>query len=753
MPGLQLVSNALPSQVLGLFAGLLIDVPISVAATDNQLWIWNNGFYQSSAAALITTENRRRFAIYGNLIIVVDGVNVPYYYSSGFPTLAFQPLPNWPGNFGTINPSIVETTDYSTVLVQANSQVLWSSLVPQGPYIPSVPAQVYQYDLGQIPGDITAVHRLRSLLVVYRQNAFQCATFVGVDIGWDFGQPGTISEDIGAAGNECVVNTGDYHYIWGPDDFWQFDGYNLNRIPNNLKQFIFRDLDQGFFANVAGRYDVNRTLVFWHYPSINANPRGSLDSWVCLNLRTGKWGFGRLPIDLPLTGLMVDPISSQTTPDSGVALQNHALYLYDENASFQPAAVSPAPAPAPPFVLFITDQDQSVLWGYNSALIQTQEVVGGATGFVPNFSLPLGCIATATNVWVADPGEVQVLAFSLAATGNVAPTTQIKGAATMLAYPHDVAIGPITGDVYVADTSAAKILIFAANANGNAAPIATISAGLLGPYSVACDSHENVYVVDGSDFTKILVFAANTNALLATIQGVNVGLLGAINVRLDASDNIWICDYTGQAMKEVPPLGNATGTYDPVLTRTLNNAVLAPVATGPLGVTFDAAGNIYVAILSNGPLNGTVYQFASTAMGAAAPTASATLSGTGQCGGCAIPSAGTVTPSETTFTPMTYIVSNDFGDRHMVYSTRRLRPGFAQYPVPPNQVPTPVLITPLVQMTNTGTTPVAAFSIPIAPSGFGDLKVSGRLTRFRFDLFGTCEFAQGDVDLSVTGSV
>ena len=47
-------------------------------------------------------------------------------------------------------------------------------------------------------------------------------------------------------------------------------------------------------ASVAGRYDINRTLVFWHYPSVNANPRGTLDSYVSLNLRTGKWGFGRL---------------------------------------------------------------------------------------------------------------------------------------------------------------------------------------------------------------------------------------------------------------------------------------------------------------------------------------------------------------------------------------------------------------------------------------------------------------------------
>lgn len=459
LPGLQLVGQGLNSHVFGGFTGLLIDQPITAAATQNALFIWQNEFFGNSTIVPTTTQNRRRFAIYGNLIIAVDGVNPPYYYSSGPPgTGAFVPFPVWPGGFTGV-PSIVETTDYATILVQANSQQLWSSLAPLGDstlgYTPSVPEQIYLYNLGQLPGDITAVHRLRSLLVVYRQNAFQCATFVGVDIGWDFGSPGTISEDIGAAGNECVINTGDYHYIWGPDDFWQFDGYNLNRIPNNLKQFIFRDLDQGFFANVAGRYDINRTLVFWHYPSVNASPRGSLDSYVCLNLRTGKWGFGRLSIDLPLIGVMNDPLSPQTTPDSGVFLPDHNLYLYDELAQFAPSTTLPNP-------------------------------------------------------------------------------------------------------------------------------------------------------------------------------------------------------------------------------------------------------------------------------------------GAGQ----------------NTYTPLTYITSNDFGDRHMVYSTRRLRPGFAQYPVPAlSTYPTPVMITPLVQQKLTGTPPVAAFSTPISDDGWGNLKVTARLQRFRFDLYGTCEFAQGDVDINPTGAV
>ena len=75
MPGLQMVGQGLPTQVLGGYAGLLIDQPVSVAATQRDLWIYRNGFYVNSALALTDDSESRRFATYGNLIIVVDGVN------------------------------------------------------------------------------------------------------------------------------------------------------------------------------------------------------------------------------------------------------------------------------------------------------------------------------------------------------------------------------------------------------------------------------------------------------------------------------------------------------------------------------------------------------------------------------------------------------------------------------------------------------------------------------------------------------
>jgi hypothetical protein len=71
------------------------------------------------------------------------------------------------------------------------------------------------------------------------------------------------------------------------DDF--FDGSSLNRIPNNLKEWFFNLLDGDNANKIAARWDQQKNLIFWHFPSIHANPAGSLDYWICLNTRTGRW--------------------------------------------------------------------------------------------------------------------------------------------------------------------------------------------------------------------------------------------------------------------------------------------------------------------------------------------------------------------------------------------------------------------------------------------------------------------------------
>lgn len=294
------ISTPLPSKCFGATSVLLLATPLVAAATHNQLYVLSSITdtpqpWVNQGLNLTNVSNRWRFAPYGQDLIAVDGVDDPLYYrlSNG----SFQPLPGSPPVA-----SLVATTDYAVILVPPNSQTLYSNLSDTASWTPDAATEVYEYNLAQIPGNITAVSRIRSLLAVYRKNAIQVASFVGGLIGWDFGQPGTISLNKGAVSQECVVSTGDFDYILSTDDFYSLDGYNFNRIPNHCKEWFFRDLDQTNIANVAGHWDPLRSLVIWHYPSKQANPAGTLDSLIMFNVRTGFWAVSRGTIDIPVIG-------------------------------------------------------------------------------------------------------------------------------------------------------------------------------------------------------------------------------------------------------------------------------------------------------------------------------------------------------------------------------------------------------------------------------------------------------------------
>src|ERR1700676_2069576 len=92
------------------------------------------------------------------------------------------------------------------------------------------------------------------------------------------------------------------------------------------------------------------------------------------------------------------------------------------------------------------------------------------------------------QLYVADGANVDI--FPVTASGNVAPTAQITGAATTLSGPAAVAKDSV-GNLYVADFNAGAIDVFAAGSTGNVAPTRQIigAATLInGPEGIAVDS-------------------------------------------------------------------------------------------------------------------------------------------------------------------------------------------------------------------------------------------------------------------------
>jgi hypothetical protein len=284
----QYATNELPGEIVGAWSGAQGQTVATVAATFNQLYVLDALTWVSSALTINGTDTRWRFDLYGNDLIAVNGVDPAYVYTG---TGAFTLLGGTPPIA-----SLVQATDYSVFLIEPHSNT-WHSTLSDILWTDSIATQTCSGNLDSTTGNITAAHALRSGIALFKRHGLHYSTFAGPPFYWDFNK---VSHEVGAPCQEAVANLGDVLRWPGPDDFYSFDSYSLQPIPNNLKEWFFANLDQLNDFKIAARWDQARSLVFWHFPSNAANPPGSLDKWICLNTRTGKWSKGSAAIDVPI---------------------------------------------------------------------------------------------------------------------------------------------------------------------------------------------------------------------------------------------------------------------------------------------------------------------------------------------------------------------------------------------------------------------------------------------------------------------
>ena len=151
------------------------------------------------------------------------------------------------------------------------------------------------------PGPITGWKTVRTFVAGFKETSLYVGKFTGVPFPWTF-EP--ISHQIGCRSNGAIVDAGDLLVFPGPDDFYAFDGYSLNPIPNFLRRWFFGVpgqansgmADQRYLQNIQGRYDNTTQCAYWHFSSVNANPPGTLDMWLSWNKTGGKWLVGHTSV-------------------------------------------------------------------------------------------------------------------------------------------------------------------------------------------------------------------------------------------------------------------------------------------------------------------------------------------------------------------------------------------------------------------------------------------------------------------------
>jgi sugar lactone lactonase YvrE len=250
-----------------------------------------------------------------------------------------------------------------------------------------------------------------------------------------------------------------------------------------------------------------------------------------------------------------------------------------------------------------------VQWQQSTDAGLTWTNINGATG--PSFTTP----ATA----MADSGERFRAVFTNAsgsANSNAALLTVTVAApvAAGLGSPEDVAVDA-AGNLYISDNfndtivkiTPAGVVSTLAGLKGSAGSAdGTGSAALFDrPQGIAVDAGGNVYVADSNNFTIRKITPAGAVSTLAGTAGVagsadGTGSAALFNrprgVAVDGAGNVYVADTNSATIRVITPAG--------VVSTLAGLAGIGGSADGkgsaarfilPMGLTVDAAGNVYVA--------------------------------------------------------------------------------------------------------------------------------------------------------------
>ncbi len=179
-------------------------------------------------------------------------------------------------------------------------------------------------------------------------------------------------------------------------------------------------------------------------------------------------------------------------------------------------------------------------------------------------------------LFVADPENNQVLMYD-PNTPNPSPKGSItKGIDFAVGLAVDKKRTLYVANLLGGNPNVGSITVYKA---GSSSPSLTITDGLDNPYSVAVDSHGNIFA-SNLDSNSIVGYKAGATSPFETISFSSYGQ--AAGIATDENDNVWIANIFGNEVDEMP-----AGSSKP------QNAGLSGL-NGPNDVSFGERGVMYV---------------------------------------------------------------------------------------------------------------------------------------------------------------
>jgi len=181
--------------------------------------------------------------------------------------------------------------------------------------------------------------------------------------------------------------------------------------------------------------------------------------------------------------------------------------------------------------------------------------------------------------------------------GNQAPNRNVQGGATGLGGPTTLAINTAQDLVFVANIATApdSIVVYAdtasASFNGNLAPTRTIQSGdLNNPFGINFGGGDDLYVANNAN-NNVLVFAnasSRNGVIAATRILTNAAFAGIFDVYVDSSDRLYVVNSTPNRVDIFNNASSLNGSVSPAVSLTVTGA------TSITAIAVDAAGTGYI---------------------------------------------------------------------------------------------------------------------------------------------------------------
>jgi sugar lactone lactonase YvrE len=232
------------------------------------------------------------------------------------------------------------------------------------------------------------------------------------------------------------------------------------------------------------------------------------------------------------------------------------------------------------------------------------------TSSTNSISVNFGLAAVSGNITVAGVNGCGVgVAATLAITVNPFGTIITKVPSISYVSPQTFALGklisinPTNTGGPVPTTVYGQVSTLAGSGTSGASDGFGTSASFKLPFGVAVDATGNVYVGDfyNNKIRKISLLGAVTTLSGSGIAGATdgVGIAASFNhpsgVALDASGNIYVSDTGNNKIRKISPSGVVTTLAGSGTAGATDGVGIAASFNSPIGVSVNAAGNVYVA--------------------------------------------------------------------------------------------------------------------------------------------------------------